>query len=417
MAKKLTAVVMIICIGITALTGCGKKTVSKAVLKNDMEKIEINDIGVSKDDSQPYWGTYVHTFAAADGGYYYIGKWNKAFFLLFFDRDTKECYPVCGKADCTHDNMECNAYVGYQYSKNRQTTTYYLDSAVYYYKDNVYLLDTNGYLVRFSTDGSTREKIAVVYAYGGESGTNLVFHDDYVYVYNLLGHLGNEEEAVETIKRYSLDGKKEETVLEYTGTGAAITRAKSYGERLYFLIETATMSKDEKANKVIMNSRYNSLYAYDYKTGTAGKVLEGSITDYCIDEVSGNIYYYEYNDGMYCYNVKSKEKNKIFDGSEETRKMELSFDGKYVYADNRFWSIEAARSYQTYDRKCVVYSTDGKLINTISCKGETFAFFGDEDYMFAEVEFEEKSSSGSKSGLAYIKKDDMGKECKWTELK
>ena len=122
------------------------------------------------------------------------------------------------------------------------------------------------------------------------------------------------------------------------------------------------------------------------------------------------------NDGMYCYNVKSKEKNKIFDGSEETRKMELSFDGKYVYADNRFWSIEAARSYQTYDRKCVVYSTDGKLINTISCKGETFAFFGDED-MFAEVEFEEKSSSGSKSGLAYIKKDDMGKECKWTELK
>lgn len=134
------------------------------------------------------------------------------------------------------------------------------------------------------------------------------------------------------------------------------------------------MSKDEQANTVIMNSRYNSLYAYDYKTGTAGKVLEGSITDYCIDEVSGNIYYYEYNDGMYCYNVKSKEKNKIFDGSEETRKMELSFDGKYVYADNRFWSIEAARSYQTYDRKCVVYSTDGKLINTISCKGETFAF-------------------------------------------
>lgn len=36
--KKLIAVVMIICIGITALMGCGKKTVSKAVLKNDMEK-------------------------------------------------------------------------------------------------------------------------------------------------------------------------------------------------------------------------------------------------------------------------------------------------------------------------------------------------------------------------------------------
>ena len=45
MTKKLIAVVMIICIGITALMGCGKKTVSKAVLKNDMEKTEINDIG------------------------------------------------------------------------------------------------------------------------------------------------------------------------------------------------------------------------------------------------------------------------------------------------------------------------------------------------------------------------------------
>lgn len=80
------------------------------------------------------------------------------------------------------------------------------------------------------------------------------------------------------------------------------------------------MSKDEKANKVIMNSRYNSLYAYDYKTGTAGKVLEGSITDYCIDEVSGNIYYYEYNDGMYCYNVKSKEKIKFLTEAKKPEK-------------------------------------------------------------------------------------------------
>ena len=53
MTKKLIAVVMIICSGRTAWTGCGTKTVSKAVLKNDMEKTEINDIGVSKDDSQP----------------------------------------------------------------------------------------------------------------------------------------------------------------------------------------------------------------------------------------------------------------------------------------------------------------------------------------------------------------------------
>lgn len=84
--------------------------------------------------------------------------------------------------------------------------------------------------------------------------------------------------------------------------------------------------------------------------------------------------------------------------------MELSFDGKYVYADNRFWSIEAARSYQTYDRKCVVYSTDGKLINTISCKGETFAFFGDEDYMFAEVEFEEKAQAVQRADLLILKR-------------
>lgn len=48
MTKKLIAVVMIICIGITALTGCGKKTVSKAVLKNDMEKTEINDKACQK---------------------------------------------------------------------------------------------------------------------------------------------------------------------------------------------------------------------------------------------------------------------------------------------------------------------------------------------------------------------------------
>ena len=31
---------------------------------------------------------------------------------MFFDETSKESIPVCGKADCSHDCADCNAYFG-----------------------------------------------------------------------------------------------------------------------------------------------------------------------------------------------------------------------------------------------------------------------------------------------------------------
>lgn len=418
--KRWFFIVLIACIAVN-FSGCGKKEFQKSVIQNGMDMLEVSDIGVSDEDTQPYWGTYIHTFAKAEGGYYYIGDWNTASFLLFFDEETQESYPVCGKADCNHADDGCNAYVGREYSKGNNMATFYLNSAVYYYKENLYLLDSMGYLVRFSPDGSQRERIAIVSSLLEESGTNLVFYDDYVYVYSLLGHLGSEEEATETIKRYSLKDKSEEVVVEYTGNGAAISAAKSYGDRLYFLIRTATVEKDEEKETVIVNESYNGLYAYEYETGKAGKVLDANITDYCINEETGDIYYYQYNDGLYNYNVKTKETKKLLDADESTRVAEISFDGEYIYIDNRFWVSTAKRNSQLYyDTFCSVVSPDGTLINTIDCTGESFAFFGDEQYMFTEI-FAQNEGRDTKigfSGLGYIKKEDIksGAECVWKKL-
>lgn len=80
--------------------------------------------------------------------------------------------------------------------------------------------------MKFAPDGSTREVVANVYVFeGNSSGTKLVFKDDWVYVYELAGHLGSDEEYDEKITRYSLDGKKKEEVFSFSTKGASIMSA------------------------------------------------------------------------------------------------------------------------------------------------------------------------------------------------
>ena len=144
-------------------------------------------------------------------------------------------------------------------------------------------------MVRFSPDGAQREKIVQVYQYGqGDTGTNLVFHNDYVYVYNMNQHLGMEEEYAETITRYSLDGKEQAVVAQYTGASCAIMQAKCYGNQLFFII--SDVQKQNVNDKVVLNQAYKGLYVYRTDTMEAGRVLEQEVTGYCIDENTNKLF-------------------------------------------------------------------------------------------------------------------------------
>lgn len=51
--KRWFLIVFIVCMAVS-FSGCGKKEFQKSVIQNDMDMLEVNDIGVSDEDTQPY---------------------------------------------------------------------------------------------------------------------------------------------------------------------------------------------------------------------------------------------------------------------------------------------------------------------------------------------------------------------------
>ena len=154
MRKKLIGLVFTVCLMCSACTAKNQSEQPQSSDLNQAKQLEIQTVQETENDSQSYWGTVAHNFAKGEGGYYYMDNGDS--YLMFFDEETQESYPLCALPNCQHNTTDCNAYVG------TQKGTGYLMQTVYYYKDSLYLLNSEGFLVRFSPDGAQREKIVQV---------------------------------------------------------------------------------------------------------------------------------------------------------------------------------------------------------------------------------------------------------------
>lgn len=381
----------------SAMYGCSAQNESQGlpvaeIVKNqEMEqKMEISSVKGYGTDYQAYWGTKVQSITKAGNGYYYFTML-EPLYLMYFDGETKSSIPVCAKAECNHDNAECNAFFGNikTYDHHADEQEYYSGMQLYYYNDLLYVLSTEGYLVAITPDGSERRKIAKVCIYDGSSDTKFTFYDNYVYVYNSAGNSGSNQEHTETIKRYSLGNGKEETVVAYTASSAAINSVKNYGDRMYFLISSITVNKTGTASEI--QYTYNGLYVYDHKTGKAGKIIDAQVTSYAIDEENETIYYFVFGDGLYQYDVLTKKTEKLLDATEEIGIAEMSYDGKYLYLYNGEWTSYVKRNTESkVDTHCWVLDSSGNVVRIIDFNEPTICYFGDEKYLFAD----QKISSG-----------------------
>ena len=79
---------------------------------NQAKQLEIQTVQETENDSQSYWGTVAHNFVKGEGGYYYMDNGDS--YLMFFDEETQESYPLCALPNCQHNTTDCNAYVGTQ---------------------------------------------------------------------------------------------------------------------------------------------------------------------------------------------------------------------------------------------------------------------------------------------------------------
>lgn len=390
-----------------SLFGCSVQKDTETITNDALEQpMEVKSVKGDGTDYQAYWGSKVQYVTKGENGYYYLTA-KEPLYLMYFDKDTQESIPVCGKAECNHDNADCNAFFGSvrQYDRKANEQEHYSDYQLYYYKDLLYLLSTEGNLVSVTPDGSERKKIAKVYTYDGTSDTKLVFYDNYVYVYNSAGNQGSNEEHTETIKRYSLDGKSEETVVAWNAVSGAINNVKNYGDKLFFLTSSLQVEKTDSSRT--WNYQYNGLYAYDHKTGQAGKVIDAQITSYAVDEEHEKIYYFVYSDGLYEYDVKTGKSSRILEASNEIMIADMSYDGQYIYLYNGEWASCAKSTMATnIQRQCWVLNPDGTTVKTFGIS-YGFCMFGDKDYMFANQDIIDNKTGKSEYKLTYIEKSDI----------
>lgn len=350
--------------------------------------------GYQLDDSQSYWKAIgLHDFTAVEDGYYFLTP--DMMYLKYFDYETKEVVMACAKPECEHKDSTCNA---------NMRNIAYVASNIYYYNGHLYYMKIeNGMsvLVRMDTAGNGQEKIAEILPSGQDSSTRLVFHDDYAYAYCEYTHYTLDEEYTEVIKRISLKDGSTKNIYEFTGTNMSISYVRSYENKLYFTVQ-------EQAEKKSYNSNTKALYTYDYDTEEVNMVSDANISDYCLIPEKNILAYYVKGEGLYFSDIKEQTTRLVMKSDKLYDMCNLSYDGKYVYMDNLLYQAYYY-SRDERQRKCMVLSIEGDLINEIDCDDVAYMYFGDSRCMFGW-------SDSNANNYLYIDKKNIENAKEWEIL-
>lgn len=352
MKKHITLIMCVVCL---CCSGCGKTEGITGI--------------ASDNDSQAFWNDAPFAFARGENGYYYISERYDVRNVMFFDAVTKESYPVCGKAECTHDNENCDAYLGDDY--NHQS--------IWYYRGHLYLMryderQADLILVEFNQDCTQRKELFVVARNSdrSEGRYGLVFHDEDVYIYDILGTATFESDNHISINKMALDGSKKEEIFVKEMDAvefSAISAVKSYGDFLMFTVVTREVVEDT------VQSEMSGIYAYDYQSGEISTFLDEPICDYTIDEKNQILYYYKFGDGLYKKDLQSQQTERIYQCEENNKFCQISYDGKYIYINNqRMETIWLFVPIYTW-----VIDSNGTIMQKIEM---SHTFFGDDQYIF-----------------------------------
>lgn len=384
--KKLSIIIIGAVICVAALS------VVLVMVKGKKEKAI--DIGKSsgETDEQSYWNPDIHSIAKSEEGYYFLTYDVDGTTLKYFDDATHRTIAVCAKPDCTHDNSDCNAFFSMDY----------LSLPVYYYKGYIYMVRVDGGMakvVRIQKDGSKREDVADLFANDGVTSISMVFHDDCIYAYDHLGHTASDEVGKEVIKKIDLKTGQSEEAFSYEGKNAAISGARSFGDKLFFKILTYSLDRDKgEINESFL------LYCYDYGTGNAEVISDKNISDYYVDTENGVLFYFVIGKGLYSRKLNGTDATLLYKADETIIRASMSYDGNYLYMSNG--GAGSATDYsKKIERKIFVLKTDGTVVNTIALdKNSGTAYFGDEKYMFF-------AKTGGE--LVYIDKNNILGDCKF----
>ncbi|MCR5636249.1 MAG: hypothetical protein K6F76_03595 [Clostridiales bacterium] len=358
MYKKLSIIIAVLLLT-TTICSCSS---SDANDKNaSLKDVLAGDYSFNIGEDDPLCLAAFNNIAIAEDGYYFTNDTHQM--LYYFDKATKKVVPVCNRPECTHDNSDCNAYVG--------EIRHY--AGLWYYENKLYVLGYKGGIMglyTISKDGSTRERLCDLFETGKNFSITTTIHRGYVY---FSVDRGNDHMEVYSKK---LDGKDEpELIFEFHGHNAMADFIRGYKNGVFISYEYYQDENNEDA-------MYAVLY-YNRDNNTISELELEGYTDQLV--VCEDAVIYRTDKEILKYNLNDKTSSVIYDKEP----CGVNYDGKYIYLDNNvaiFTETTAQdKEYDVSRRHIVVADTSGNIVDDIKVETNGLCYFGDSDYLFIDM--------------------------------
>jgi hypothetical protein len=219
------------------LTGCsiGKKQ------NSEKKDYEYSDYELNNEEPQ----FYMNESAATESGYYYIASSpvnsKSAKFLYYFDMVNKNSIPLCTKANCEHNDKNCDAYISDKY----------LCNAIWYYNQRLYMIERTAdkdTLVSYDKMGRDKKDVTTL----SVNGLTLNSTDNSQCVSHGKLYYTTRNEKIFYLYEVSLDGTTDPKLLkEYTSEYEIWERLAlfSIDDKVY--IEHGSAVSNEATNYII----------------------------------------------------------------------------------------------------------------------------------------------------------------------
>lgn len=355
----------VVMVGVIFFSGCNR------------QKLKYEDTYIAGQDfPYMYYGSSyefgVNTIETEDGYYKMVNQ-----FIYYIDKNNMQTTPLCGKADCLHDQEtaekrnECNAYT------NSNDGYLYQSGEYMYYMAHDYDKENDKWkmnLYQISMDGSERNIVCTV----KEQNIYLwLIHRGYVYY--VTNEKGNDGKRHNALKRFAVEDNshKVETikVLDEIYNGQPDT-LEAYGNYVYFYTLGYNEDIENDLSKNWTKTLANCWFCYNITTSEVKEIFTEQRENNDTVKIAQHIRFwqdklltmYSYQDGkehedekvIYQYDLDGNNKKKLL--TVEDSMDCFCADNNYLYVYNT-WRDTVADGKE--EAKMIVYDKDLKEIDQI----------------------------------------------------
>lgn len=299
-------------------------------------------------DSRQEYVRYQNRFAENNGIVYFENSYSmigeKADLMMYCELSTGISGPLCGKPECTHDNPDCNAYIGYN-SENDSIMPdglFVYDGRLYYTIMRTIEKEGEGlYLYSMALDGTGRKTEMKLGDFAENRFPNQnnksLMHRGYFFMCGGTPYIRDGEWVQrEMLSVWSLKTQEKMVLFEWEDPRPGrITYSyiQAFQDQLYYLL-TFPEEKDENKTEYSLQ-----LYKVELSTLSMEKLFEGTaafevremrVTDseIWISDAKGIVYQFDFKEGTLrmCFPMADEE--------EETGRVYFSEGIAYCFTRN-----------------------------------------------------------------------------------